>query len=109
MVRIEDADTERCLPGMGERILRQLADCALIPDEEPVWQTARTARYEAALARLRERGLAYPCGCSRKDIDEALARLGRQHERHGERVYPGTCRDGLRGEAPGARGLATQK
>lgn len=109
LVRIEDADTERCLPGMGEHILRQLADCALIPDEEPVWQTARTARYEAALARLRERGLAYPCGCSRKDIDEALARLGRQHERHGERVYPGTCRDGLHGKPARAWRFATQK
>jgi glutamyl-Q tRNA(Asp) synthetase len=109
LVRIEDADTERCLPGMGERILRQLADCALIPDEEPVWQTAGTARYEAALARLRERGLAYPCGCSRKDIDAALARLGQQHERHGERVYPGTCRDGLHGKPARAWRFATQK
>ncbi|WP_422096723.1 tRNA glutamyl-Q(34) synthetase GluQRS [Variovorax sp.] len=109
LVRIEDADTERCLPGMGEHILRQLADCALIPDEPPAWQTARTVRYEAALARLRERGLAYPCGCSRKDIDEALARLGRQHERHGERVYPGTCRDGLRGKPARAWRFATQK
>ncbi|WP_431509225.1 tRNA glutamyl-Q(34) synthetase GluQRS [Variovorax sp. DAIF25] len=109
LVRIEDADTERCLPGMGECILRQLADCALIPDEEPVWQTARTARYEAALARLRERGLAYPCGCSRKDIDAALARLGQQHERHGERVYPGTCRDGLHGKPARAWRFATQK
>lgn len=108
-MRIEDADTERCLPGMGERILRQLADCALLPDEEPVWQTARTARYEAALARLRERGLAYPCGCSRKDIDEALARLGQRHERHGERVYPGTCRDGLHGKPARAWRFATQK
>lgn len=109
LVRIEDADTERCLPGMGEHILRQLADCALIPDEPPAWQTARTVRYEAALARLRERGLAYPCGCSRKDIDEALARLGRQHERHGERVYPGTCRDGLHGKPARAWRFATQK
>ncbi|WP_285411844.1 tRNA glutamyl-Q(34) synthetase GluQRS [Variovorax sp. efr-133-TYG-130] len=109
LVRIEDADTERCLPGMGERILRQLADCALLPDEPPAWQTQRTAHYEAALARLQERGLAYPCGCSRKDIDEALARLGQRHERHGERVYPGTCRDGLHGKPARAWRFATEK
>ena len=109
LVRIEDADTERCLPGMGERILRQLADCALLPDEPPAWQTQRTAHYEAALARLQELGLAYPCGCSRKDIDEALARLGQRHERHGERVYPGTCREGLQGKPARAWRFATEK
>ena len=98
LVRIEDADTERCLPGMGETILAQLAACGLLPDEAPVWQTQRTALYDAALARLQQARLAYPCGCSRKDIDEALARRGVVHARHGERVYPGTCRDGLHGK-----------
>ncbi len=109
LIRIEDVDTERCLPGMGEHILRQLADCSLLPDEAPVWQTQRTARYEAALAKLQTRGLAYPCGCSRKDIDTALARLGQRHERHGERVYPGTCRDGLHGKPARAWRFATEK
>jgi glutamyl-Q tRNA(Asp) synthetase len=109
LIRIEDADTERCLPGMGEHILQQLADCGLRPDEAPVWQTRRTARYEQALARLQARGLAYPCGCSRKDIDQALVRLGRRHERHGERVYPGTCRDGLHGKPARAWRFATEK
>jgi glutamyl-Q tRNA(Asp) synthetase len=108
LIRIEDADTERCLPGMGEHILQQLADCGLRPDEAPVWQTQRTARYEKALATLQARGLAYPCGCSRKDIDRALARLGRRHERHGERVYPGTCRDGLHGKPARAWRFATE-
>lgn len=109
LIRIEDADTERCLPGMGEHILRQLAACALLPDEPPVWQTQRTARYDAALARLQALGLAYPCGCSRKDISEALARLGRTPERHGERVYPGTCRSGLHGKPARAWRFATGK
>lgn len=109
LIRIEDADTERCLPGMGEHILRQLAACALLPDEPPVWQTQRTARYDAALARLQALGLAYPCGCSRKDISEALARLGRTPERHGERVYPGTCCSGLHGKPARAWRFATGK
>ncbi len=109
LIRIEDADTERCQPGMGEHILRQLADCGLVPDEPPAWQTARTARYEAALERLRALGLAYPCGCSRKDIDLALERLGQRHARHGERVYPGTCRDGLHGKPARAWRFAVEK
>ena len=79
LIRIEDADTERCLPGMGEHMLRQLADCHLLPDETPVWQKQRTAHYEAALQKLQARGLAYPCGCSRKDIDIALARRETPH------------------------------
>lgn len=97
LVRIEDADTERCLPGMGEHILGQLAACGLLPDDTPVWQTRRTAHYQQALARLTADGLAYPCACSRKDIDLALAARGIGHARHGERVYPGTCRHGLHG------------
>ena len=47
-----------------------------------------------ALDDLVQRGLAYPCACSRKDIEEALRALGREKPRHGELVYPGTCRDG---------------
>jgi glutamyl-Q tRNA(Asp) synthetase len=109
LIRIEDADTERCLPGMGEHILRQLAACGLLPDETPVWQTQRTARYEAALQKLQALGLAYPCGCSRKDIDEALARLGHRTSGHGERVYPGTCRNGLHGKPARAWRFATEK
>ena len=109
LIRIEDADTERCLPGMGEHMLRQLADCHLLPDETPVWQTQRTALYEAALQKLQALGLAYPCGCSRKDIDTALAQLGQRHERHGERVYPGTCRDGLHGKPARAWRFAAEK
>jgi glutamyl-Q tRNA(Asp) synthetase len=102
LVRLEDADTERCLPGLGEHILRQLAACGLVPDAPPVRQTDRTDRYEHALAALAAAGRAYPCACSRKDIDAALARQGLAHRRHGERVYPGTCRCGLHGRPPRA-------
>ncbi|MBS0428673.1 MAG: tRNA glutamyl-Q(34) synthetase GluQRS [Proteobacteria bacterium] len=109
LVRIEDADTERCLPGLGEHILGQLAACGLIADEAPVWQTHRGALYEAALQRLVTAGLAYPCGCTRREIDAALAARGVAHERHGERVYPGTCRDGLHGKPARAWRFATWK
>jgi glutamyl-Q tRNA(Asp) synthetase len=100
LVRIEDVDTPRCIAGAAEAILKQLHDCALVPDEEPVWQSRRGGLYQRALDALVLAGRAYPCACSRKDIELALAALGRTHERHGELVYPGTCRNGLHGRAP---------
>jgi len=99
LVRIEDVDPPRCPPGAAERILAQLAACQLLPDEPPLWQSTRGARYQQALDACVARGLAYPCACTRRDIDTALAALGVVHERHVERPYPGTCRAGLGGRA----------
>lgn len=99
LVRIEDVDTPRCVAGADRLILQQLEACGLRPDAPPVWQSQRGALYDAALRRLADAARAYPCACSRKDIEEALAALGRPRTRHGELVYPGTCRNGLRGRA----------
>jgi glutamyl-Q tRNA(Asp) synthetase len=99
LVRIEDVDTPRCVPGADAIILQQLADLSLLPDEHPVWQSQRGALYQQALDRLIAQGLAYPCACSRKDIETALAAQGQARERHGELRYPGTCRHGLHGRA----------
>jgi glutamyl-Q tRNA(Asp) synthetase len=93
LVRIEDVDRPRCEPGADQRILQQLADCGLLPDEPPTWQSHHAARYELALAQLIERDMAYACDCSRKDIEQAWAARGIVRERHQELVYPGTCRD----------------
>ncbi len=98
LVRIEDVDTRRCPPGTDQLILDQLAQCGLIPDEAPVWQSARVERYAQALQQLQAAGWAYPCGCSRKDI----AALAAPQARHGELIYPGTCRHGLNGKPPRA-------
>jgi glutamyl-Q tRNA(Asp) synthetase len=98
LVRIEDVDAPRCVPGADTTILAQLAAVGLVPDAPPVWQSDRALLYEAALAQLVADGWAYPCGCSRSDIASALARRGQARERHGELVYPGTCRDGLHGK-----------
>ncbi len=108
-MRIEDVDTERCQPALGDHILGQLAACQLLPDAAPVWQTQRTRLYAAALDRLTAHGMAYPCGCTRKDIDAALAASGHVHTRHGERVYPGTCRHGLHGKPARAWRFASGK
>ena len=97
LVRIEDVDTPRCVPGADRLILQQLSHCGLIPDEPPVWQSQRTPLYQAALDALTARGLAYPCACTRSEIQAELARQGHSHARHGELIYPGTCRHGLRG------------
>lgn len=97
LVRIEDIDTPRCVFGADLIILQQLAACGLQPDEPPVYQSQRSHLYQIALEQLLAQGLAYPCGCSRRNIAQALAAAGQPHERHGELVYPGTCRHGLTG------------
>jgi len=107
LVRIEDVDRPRCVAGMDRVILQQLAACGLHPDEPPVWQSQRTGLYQQALDQLVAHGLAYPCACSRKDIEAALSRLGQARTRHGELVYPGTCRTGLHGRLGRAWRLRT--
>jgi glutamyl-Q tRNA(Asp) synthetase len=99
LVRIEDVDTPRCVPGADRLILDQLARCGLHADEPPVWQSARSALYREALDKLIADGQAYPCACSRKDIEEALAAQGRPRVRGREAPYPGTCRNGLHGRS----------
>ena len=96
LVRIEDVDKPRCPPGTDTLILSQLEALGLRPDETPRWQSQREALYAQALQRLIDAGLAYPCACTRKELAAAQG----ARERHGELVYPGTCRPengGLRG------------
>ena len=97
LVRIEDVDTPRCMPGADRIIVQQLAACGLVPDAAPLYQSARGAHYQAALNRLIATGAAYPCACTRQDIANALQARGQTLPRHSERVYPGTCRSGLHG------------
>lgn len=93
LVRIEDVDRPRCPAGMDRLILQQLAALGLHADEPPVWQSSRDPAYAQALAQLVDAGLAFGCACTRKE----LALLQGERERHGELVYPGTCRAGLQG------------
>jgi glutamyl-Q tRNA(Asp) synthetase len=107
LVRIEDLDRPRCRAAMAEVILGQLATLALVSDEPPLVQSTREAAYAAALASLRARGLVYDCGCTRREIDDVLAAAGQRHVRDAERVYPGTCRQGLAGRPARAVRLLT--
>jgi glutamyl-Q tRNA(Asp) synthetase len=97
LVRIEDVDTPRCVTGADTLILQQLAACGLLPDAPPLYQSQRSTAYRAALDALVARQLAYACGCTRQDIALALAEGGQTKPRHGELIYPGTCRHGLQG------------
>ncbi len=99
LVRIEDVDTTRCLAGMDQVILQQLAACGLHSDAPVVYQSRRSPLYQQVLDDLLARGLAYPCACSRKDIETALLQSGHSKTRHGELIYPGTCRSTLQGKA----------
>ena len=95
-------------PAWTAIILQQLATAGLLPDEPPLVQSTRGEAYRQALDTLRESGWAYDCGCSRSDIDAALAAAGRPRARHHQAVYPGTCRDGLHGKPARAVRLRTQ-
>jgi glutamyl-Q tRNA(Asp) synthetase len=101
LVRMEDLDRTREVPGAADAILGTLEAFGLHWDGSVVYQSARTDAYAEALDRLRDLGLIYPCGCSRSQI-AALGHAGPEGP-----IYPGTCRTGL---APGraARSLRLQ-
>ncbi|TQV65480.1 MAG: tRNA glutamyl-Q(34) synthetase GluQRS [Halothiobacillaceae bacterium] len=87
LVRIEDLDPPRCMPGASDMILRQLEAHGLGWDGKVVHQSARTEAYREALEQLRGLALAYPCTCSRSAIRASASRMGREGP-----IDPGTCR-----------------
>ncbi len=89
LLRIEDIDEPRTVPGAAKDICDTLAAMGMHWDGEVVWQSQRKSLYEAAFARLGEH--AYACSCSRKEI--ADSRTGVASD--GAAIYPGTCRNGL--------------
>lgn len=89
LLRIEDVDTARTVPGAADAILATLTRFGLEWDGEIVWQSRRLDAYAAALERLQREGHVFPCACTRREMaDSALAP-------DGSRRYPGTCRNGL--------------
>jgi glutamyl-tRNA synthetase len=87
LIRVDDLD-DRTFADIGNRQLDDLAAIGLTWDEPPEWQAEHTARYDAAIAHLTDRGLLYECYCSRKDIAQAPRA---PHAPQG--AYPGMCRD----------------
>src|SRR4051794_5223986 len=88
LLRLEDIDSPRIKPGAAEQACADLRWLGLDWDDEPVVQTQRLPLYEAALRRLQEQELVYPCTCTRTDIERAASAPHLEHEGP---VYPGTC------------------
>jgi glutamyl-Q tRNA(Asp) synthetase len=89
LLRMEDLDKARAQPGAADDILRALERLGFEWQPPVLVQSARLERYRAALDELTRRGLAYPCSCTRKELEDSALAID------GARIYPGTCRHGL--------------
>jgi len=89
LVRMEDLDREREVPGCADEMLRTLEAHGLTWDGAVEYQSRSLAYYAEALASLARRGLTFECSCTRRS-------------RSGDGGYPGTCRDGPRRAGPTA-------
>src|SRR5437868_14503651 len=88
LVRIEDLDRPRCVPGADHAILRALARLGLDWDGDVLYQSERLHLYRAALEKLVPH--TYWCGCTRREIADSSLGLAVD----GAHIYPGTCRAG---------------
>lgn len=89
LVRMEDPDPPRVVPGAADQILHALDAFGMHWDGTVTYQSARGAAYHSALHRLRNRGIVYPCACSRREIADSAVKGIEGY------VYNGRCRDGL--------------
>jgi glutamyl-Q tRNA(Asp) synthetase len=86
LLRMEDLDQPRVIPGAADAVLRQLEAFGLEWDGAVEYQSRRTGLYRDALRRLEP--FTYPCGCTRKELEDSALAID------GSRIYPGTCRGG---------------
>jgi glutamyl-tRNA synthetase len=89
VLRIEDLDGPRVRAGADQLAIEDLRWLGLDWDRGPVYQRPRLDRYRQALEQLAQLGLAYPCVCTRKDVEQAASapHLGEEGP-----IYPGSCR-----------------
>ena len=88
VLRLEDLDPDRCTQAWCDQVMRDLEWLGLDWDNEPVYQSRRTDIYRAAFTQLEERGLIYPCYCTRAERLAASA----PHRSDGVVIYDGRCR-----------------
>ena len=88
VMRVEDLDPRAARRDVAALLMDDLAWLGLDWDEGPYYQSDRGQVYEEAVARLQERGLVYPCFCTRAELHAASA----PHASDGTYVYQGTCR-----------------
>jgi glutamyl-tRNA synthetase len=89
VLRVEDIDGPRIKRDAAQGLIDDLQWLGIDWDEGPISQSDRRPHYEAALQKLVAGGHAYPCVCSRKEIEAAASA---PHAEDGAAVYPGTCR-----------------
>ena len=89
VLRIEDLDPDRCRPEYADTLKRDLEWLGLTWDTEQTPQSLRGEAYREMFSRLEERGLIYPCYCSRTELHAASA----PHASDGTVLYAGTCRN----------------
>lgn len=94
LLRIEDLDAPREMPGAARSILDALARLGFRHDGEVVYQSRRGDAYRQAFERLVADGHVYPCACTRREIADSVTQRGERLAR-GEKPYPGTCRRGM--------------
>lgn len=97
LLRMEDVDAPRTVPGAAAAILGTLERLGFTWDGEVAWQSRRRSHYLAAFERLRLDDAVFACACSRREVADST--LGAD----GAPRYPGTCRNGL---PPGRQGRA---
>jgi len=93
LMRMDDLDTPRVVPGMADDIHRTLERLGLEWDGPVVYQSQRVEAYAAAFQALQQEGLVYPCNCSRADLARSASA---PHPGEDGPPYPGFCRNGLR-------------
>lgn len=89
LLRIEDLDGPRIKAGAAAQLIDQLSWLGLDWDDGPIYQSQRPHLYADAIQRLLRSGDAYPCICTRKEVESAASA---PHADDGSTVYPGTCR-----------------
>lgn len=92
LLRFEDIDGPRVREEYYQGIEEDLLWLGFQWDETPLRQTTRTVAYEAALSHLKDRGLVYPCFCTRREIQAELAHMASAPQGPEGPIYPGTCR-----------------
>ncbi len=92
ILRMEDVDSDRCTPDFENGIYEDLSWLGLSWEEPVRKQSEHLDDYKAALSKLAEQDLLYPCFCSRKDIREEIKRSGAAPHGPEGHIYPGTCK-----------------
>jgi glutamyl-Q tRNA(Asp) synthetase len=96
LLRLDDLDTARQIPGMADDIMRTLELFGLQWDGEVAYQSRHLKEYQHFFELLQQSGAVYPCGCSRREIARSASA---PHLENDGIPYPGSCRAGMKAAA----------